>query len=265
MTIPRKSKGIDKDILNSIYPIKSVIVYEGGVMQVKRESCANGKKPPKGERKAITYLSQSSLNRLAFVVTVNCSKLKSILTLTYGIQYPLSGRKVKADLNRFLVRMRRKYKALLYVWFLEFQKRSAPHFHIFLSLPHPSLVQKRQMAIDWVESQKLEGAEYSRVRDRKLFHVKQSVFNFHKTKPEVWEGIRSPEGAKRYAVKYALKTEQKEVPPMYSDVGRFWGCSRQLSNPQGLEVEITQDELREYLWREDHRLKKWDVLPKYIW
>lgn len=27
-----------------------------------------------------------------------------------------------------------------------------------------------------------------------------------------------------YAVKYAAKTEQKEVPHQFRDVGRFWGC-----------------------------------------
>lgn len=27
-----------------------------------------------------------------------------------------------------------------------------------------------------------------------------------------------------YAVKYATKTEQKEVPESFRDVGRFWGC-----------------------------------------
>ena len=40
------------------------------------------------------------------------------------------------------------------------------------------------------------------------------------------ERVRKPKGARNYAVKYAQKCRQKEVPENYENVGRFWGHSR---------------------------------------
>jgi hypothetical protein len=58
-----------------------------------------------------------------------------------------------------------------------------------------------------------------------------------------------------YAVKYATKTEQKEVPHYFRDVGRFWGCWNYSSpDPLVLDVDFSRlnpDEsgwVRRLLW-----------------
>lgn len=254
----------EPSLVNLYFPIVAVKVFEGGVIKVEREAeKPRAKLVAKGKRKKITVLSKSSLNKLAFTASVNAGKFKSLLTLTYGIQYPLDGEKMKRDLNRFLVKFRREFPALEYLWFLEFQARGAPHVHLLLSVV-PKGVDKRNMSVMWCDAQKILSVPYSRISDHRLFHVKQSVFEFHKSGQRVWEVLRSKDGAKKYVVKYAFKTEQKHVPVAYRNVGRFWGSSRTLSNPKGLRIEIDEKSLRKYLDSEDHRVKDWDVLPKFI-
>lgn len=86
--------------------------------------------------------------------------------------------------------------------------------------------------------------------------------------PKAWENVRAEDGAKRYALKYALKTKQKAVPPDYQDVGRFWGCSRKLTqeaNEIEWWTEASEFDVRLYaaaIGRED--ISEWNDLPKYI-
>ena len=42
------------------------------------------------------------------------------------------------------------------------------------------------------------------------------------------EPMRNPHAASYYAVKYVVKASQKDVPPEYQNVGRFWGYGGQL-------------------------------------
>lgn len=261
----KRKKGITPELLSYLYPIQSVEVFEGGAMRVNRAARFCPKDIPRGDRKKITHLSRSSLSKLAFLVSITSRKFKSLLTLTYGIQYPLGGKQTREDRNRFLTSFKREFGLMSYIWFLEFQERKAPHLHIFLSLPAPTLTERRAAAICWTDAQQLENVTYSRLKDRKLFHVKQSVFKFHKNKPEVWEGIKHKEGAKRYALKYALKAHQKEVPPCYGDVGRFWGCSRDLSNEKGLTIDVTEKELQTLFYEIGHRSEGWEIIPKHLY
>lgn len=56
--------------------------------------------------------------------------------------------------------------------------------------------------------------------------------------------VRSLEGGRRYAVKYAMKMRQKVVPETYRNVGRFWGCTRDVP-PKPLDVvRCTEDDIR---------------------
>lgn len=249
--MPNKITGevIEKwDIINSVYPVVGMDLYKGAIV-VKRK--AKGKvKVMRPTSNKVTRLSRKSLNRLAFLVSTSKVKFLSLLTLTYE-KIPVSGRQVKADLNLFLTYARRRMRhfKLEYLWFLEFQKRGAPHFHVLFNVRVP-LVSRETILRKWVEI--TNGSD-------KALRV-----TLHKTS---WENIRLEDGAKRYALKYALKPEQKIVPPEYRDVGRFWGNSRGVkSDPEVKDFPMTEREIRRIVGevRQDFNDLCGKFLPKYI-
>lgn len=79
-----------------------------------------------------------------------------------------------------------------------------------------------------------------------------------------WQKIRKENGAKFYIVKYASKAEQKEVPEAFTDVGRFWGNSRDVPSKEFQEVDTTELELREYLEKEGLPVTNAPILPRRI-
>jgi hypothetical protein len=173
--------------------------------------------------------------------------------LSYPGTFPTDGRQVKADLNRWLTWFRRRVKGVPYFWFLEFQQRGAPHIHIYLSakageLPH------REMATAW--------AGFISGDDRDTW---DKVFAVHSHAKQL-QDFRARDGYIRYAAKYALKTRQKTVPPMYQNVGRFWGASRVVKDsvPEGDLIPIDDRSIEEHLYQTGHRAAQWDVLPKII-
>ena len=91
----------------------------------------------------------------------------------------------------------------------------------------------------------------------------QKLFNFN-TRPEVWEMLKENEGWRKYVTKYALKREQKIVPKGFEKVGRFWGCDKDTRPSTKLEVDVTEEDMREYLMSIDHPTKSWPVLPKFL-
>lgn len=87
--------------------------------------------------------------------------------------------------------------------------------------------------------------------------------------PKSWEPVREEGGARRYALKYALKTKQKSVPSEFQDVGRFWGCSRDVGrSAKEIEWECDASEYevaeacRKY-GRED--VTSWEFFPADVW
>jgi hypothetical protein len=107
---------------------------------------------------------------------------------------------VKNDWRAFTEALRRAgyFAKGSIIWFLEFQKRGAPHFHF--------------LATDWLPKQFIALA-WSRISGADLRACSRV------------EGLRHPEAAGAYAAKYACKKDQKTVPPEYQDVGRFWGLA----------------------------------------
>lgn len=186
----------------------------------------------------ITELSADSLGRLAFIAFNTEADFQSMLTLTYaGI--PTDGREVKQDLDRFLKWFRRNYPGEKYLWFLEFQKRGAPHFHIITTVDLAKIGQ--------LEAQPFEG-EPGRIEPsgKRLARVKRSNGKYWRTHWDThiksqdawgkgwtaWEVMEEKDGGKRYAAKYATKAYQKQVPEQYQNVGRFWGHSREGVKPE---------------------------------
>ena len=86
-----------------------------------------------------------------------------------------------------------------------FQKRGAPHFHILVDVSLES--EKEDVSAAWHGQIETE--------DKKHLATETRV-----------EKLRTSDGGARYAVSYAKKPYQKDVPMAYQNVGRFWGHSR---------------------------------------
>lgn len=134
----------------------------------------------------------------------------NMVTLTYPGFFESDGSIVKEHLRRFLQELKRyverhKLDELQHsvFWFLEFQERGAPHFHLFTTQYFP----KDFVSACW----------YRIVNSEDPRHLAAG------TRCEALQRGRS--GTISYASKYAAKQCQKVVPDGYENVGRFWGVS----------------------------------------
>jgi hypothetical protein len=189
-------------------------------------------------------------------------EFKSMLTLTYGSPSPARGDEVKRHLNNVLTWLRRRFGVVEYLWFLEFQRRGAPHFHILLDV-EPMTRDRFELANYWSRgvAKKWPGLEGATPDDRARLQERMFRVAFHE---KSWEAIQKSDGVSRYVTKYATKIEQKTVPKRYENVGRFWGVSRGVIVPDVAEEPVTEDELRQELANLDHPAANWDVVPKYL-
>lgn len=181
--------------------------------------------------------SERSRRRLAFVASNTGVQFRAMITLTYGADFPCTGSMVKSHLNSFLVALRwrlRPSNCLSYLWWLEFQKRGAPHVHILVNRPCRDLPEKRWFSLAWY---RIVGSE-----DPKHLAAGTRV-----------EDLRSPRAGAHYAVKYSQKMTQKTVPAGFRDVGRFWAHSRDVA-PSVLQVFYVNstEELAELLTGWEH-------------
>lgn len=161
-----------------------------------------------GKRGKIKVLTRQSVQRMKLHFrNLPENSIVAMLTLTYPANFPCDGLKVKRDLKAMKEFLKRQHCGG--VWFEEFQKRGAPHFHIFLG-NFPSC------GVSGVAK-----AWYRIVGSGDEKHL-----NWHLGKLSgrpCLEWMRKPHAASAYATKYATKMEQKIVPAEYANVGRFWG------------------------------------------
>lgn len=155
----------------------------------------------------VKEFSYKSRKHLAFVAQNTEARFDRMITLTYPRVYPLSGRTIKKHLNTLLQWLRRR-EIDSYLWFLEFQKRGAPHYHILI-----------------------EGGEYIDKGDlaQRWYEIVGSGDKRHLVAGTRIESERVKGGLHRYAVKYAQKMHQKNVPVCFEDVGRLWGSSKNVT------------------------------------
>jgi hypothetical protein len=159
-------------------------------------------------RSSVTGFSHNASTRMRRYLRECCVEYTTMLTLTYPGFYPSNGKQVKEHLRRFLQELRREYIRQHYddgkhsaFWFLEFQSRGAPHYHIFTNWS----ANKEWVSKRWYE---IVGSD-----DIRHLHAGTRVETL----------VRGRAGTISYASKYAVKAEQKEVPENYENVGRFWG------------------------------------------
>lgn len=167
------------------------------------------------ERGEIKELTRDSLRNMAFVAHNTLIQFDVMVTLTYPSSYPSDGKAVKKHLEKFIAWVLR-VGVESYFWFMEFQRRGAPHFHIFTA---GGMLPKMKTAVS-----------------QKWFDIVGSEDPKHLKAGTRVEKLRRPDAAGRYAAKYAGKPHQKRVPDGYQNVGRWWGHSRDVK-PLPLEIK----------------------------
>lgn len=239
-------------------------LYASGLVVIRRHG---GRVSPNGgERSNITKFTSKARAKMLATIINSEVKMMSMITLTYGIESPVSGKAAKEHLRRFLQELRRKYDAE-YFWFLEFQKRGSPHFHILCDVQCVDFMDRLWLAGCWLRILSLsDERKYSRISDRSVRCLSDDMYAVAAHK-KTWQDVNSKDGAVRYTAKYALKTQQKCVPKQYLNVGRFWGCSRgvRVGLDVSLEIrDISAPVIRELLTSEGHAASSFDYLPTYL-
>lgn len=253
--------------VNQLFPIVGVRVYRRS-LRIVRQSLLEVRPGKKSKRGEITSLSKRSLSRFAFLVGNSTTPFLSLLTLTYGQNYPVCGLEAKRGLGNVLQAFRRRYPGVKYFWFLEFQERGAPHFHVGLNIS-PTWEDRKWLAQTWGRIAEPENLAYINGWgkdfgiDSPTFYTRDSVIMQH-YRQGVWENVRSKDGAIRYVLSYTLKPHQKRVPDDYTDVGRFWGVSRGVDNGGFTDFLATESEVRELITLLGRNMDNFDVLPKYV-
>jgi hypothetical protein len=202
--------------------VDGIEIYRNDVVVIRH----GGPPPPSDcERGDVTEFSYKSRMRLAFIAANTDVIFDAMITLTYPKKYPSDGAAVKYHFKRLLQQVKRHAEGpISYLWFIEFQRRGAPHFHVLLCGLDVTQENKEWLSKTWyriVDSQ-----------DRK-----------HLLAGTRLERIRKKGGAARYAVKYAYKMRQKVVPEGYRDVGRFWGHSKDVKPEPRRVIECNHDDV----------------------
>jgi hypothetical protein len=227
-------------------------------------------------RTEITEFSAHSRQRLAFIANNTPIEFQSMITLTYPHVFPTDGFICKWHLDRFREALEREFGKFEYLWFDEWQKRGALHFHLQIDIDiklHGDLVakwrhggKKKYITVESVhqwasktwtriihKELKLyrdnKGVIYNKQDDnggRELVAYWQPDMTLSRVKDSYrsgisFEPIRERDGARHYVVKYATKMEQKIVPPNFTHVGRFWGCSKAVRDIKPVAKLVTTE------------------------
>lgn len=138
--------------------------------------------------------------------------IKQFLTVTYPADFPTNGREFKTHYKRLMDAIQYRYPDIRIFWFLEFQKRGAPHIHAYLT-----------ETVDYHEMRELW--------DNASFGAGGFIWQVAPTKYMC-------ENPDRYASKYSAKLEQKIIPDGIENPGRFWGWR---NPPHLIDVRILFD------------------------
>jgi hypothetical protein len=152
-------------------------------------------------------------------------------------------------LRAFRERIKRYFKVLGIsgwgcLWFLEFQSRGAPHFHLlFFGFGF--------QLFDLTKFRKWLSGAWADI----VAHPDPSEYQKHLSAGTGADWCRAEHFG--YALKYAAKLEQKLVPPEFSDIGRFWGCwNSPLGSPMLRSWYASAADLRTIGMRVYHMLLK---------
>lgn len=178
------------------------------------------------KRSSIKEFSHQSRMRLWMAIR-NCGVVfRSLLTITYPREFPCSGPQTKKHLKAFAQWLRDNFHGIRGIWFLEFQLRGAPHYHILLDVDLASyglLTTRRRRKTSPGADSYQTSVETEAGAARAWYGIVGSGDPRHLRAGVSWEVLESIEAAERYAAKHAVKPHQKAVPEGFERVGRFWG------------------------------------------
>lgn len=256
--------------VNSLFPVCGVSVYKGGLVIHRSVNMEFFRAKKLHVRGNVESLSKRSLSRLALLVSSSSIVFRSLLTLTYGQNFPVTGKECKFHLNKMLTYMKRCFGDFDYFWVMEFQSRGSPHFHIGLSIPVSDVCQRETLAEIWSGIVEEGNWPYTVVKPpygkgNAAFglNTRDAVLMQHRRK-KTWENIRKQDGAKRYVIKYATKLKQKTVPKWFKQTGRFWGTSRSVKAEAITELPGSEAAIREMIAWLGRDLKGFEVLPRIV-
>jgi len=158
----------------------------------------------RGKIKGFSFRSRSRM--MQKLSQVKRGHLPYFVTLTFGEIYPTDKKAYKYLLHLFLNRVQNKYKNAGIIWKLEYQKRGAPHYHLFIYGCDETLA-------DFVPEVWYELAGYEN-ENHLRFHRGELPRSQHCV-----QQIKSIHGVFFYASKYMTKLEKNEI----ADTGRIWG------------------------------------------
>lgn len=139
--------------------------------------------------------------------------------------------------------MQLAYRGIQLFWYLEFQKRGAPHFHGIIDKE----IDKKELKKMWYE-------------------IVNSNYPWHLIKGAHIEPIRSLEGYAHYLTDYLTKEQQKIVPFEFRNVGRFWGYSRSLLDPHIIKIILgTESEINSFKKKHIRPLRRWMDNQRKFW
>src|SRR5262249_54003424 len=122
---------------NDVYALRA----SGSVVEVRHYRMATVHSSTRYTKTQIREWSQKSRKNCVRVLAA-CPLPESwdMITLTYQQEFPCDGRQVHRDLETFLDRLQRRFGELSLIWKLEFQRRGAPHWMIFLQRPEATWI-----------------------------------------------------------------------------------------------------------------------------
>lgn len=271
---------VNHGILQRDWPIRAIVRFRRDCI-VKKEHpdqtefgpCASG-----GRRGVIKEFSNQARYRLLhFVKNCDC-EFASMMTLTYPSEFPCDGRTVKRDhFEKFRRWFLLHFPLETGVWFLEFQKRGAPHFHILLSVvlqDQGDLVTRKRVRKkngEIIRTSYQTSAKLEKMLAEKWYQIVGSEDPKHLKAGVAWETIVEADGALRYSAAHAGKCHQKEVPALYQNVGAFWGklgpiyCepieeivldAAEIFRVYGHQAMSKEGKIKKYLWDSSEQFRK---------
>jgi len=223
-------------------------IFEGGSLFLIESSGLkleeNQGDKEKGEKKPIdSFSSRSRLKLIKKLATINQAVAgnPAFLTLTYPQEWPRDGRIVKKHTELLRKSLLYKWPNSWGVWRLEYQKRGAPHLHMFvwdgIKIDDDS---KKWLSKTW-------------------YRIVGSNDEKHLLAGTKLERIRSWRGVMYYASKYMAK--ECSIPEEVYNPGRFWACYGErrwkVSTVEGFITRLEWLKLRRIMRRWLKNKTKW--------
>lgn len=218
--------GFDDDDLSNVHPRfrAGVEVYRSDV-RVYRKFQDSVQRKGGGKRSDIQQLTKTSRNRMVFAAR-NTEPMQWFVTLTYA-NVETDGQMVKHHLR--LIRKVLTRRGIRGFWWLEFQRRGAPHFHMVID----RYISPDELTAHWLRIIGVTPCEHCRIETRKrqrkggctqfVLCPNRCQYSRSYNAGVSVEWFVHQHAFAAYVAKEGAKMQQKTVPETYNNVGRFWG------------------------------------------